>query len=134
MRWFTGLHAFSDTIKALGEICAAPASRRVVHLYRDSIRTIRDWTSARPILDDPRVAVTVRVVDVEPPVRPVLRVERKPEETLLAARLDASTDVEKRLRANAAGGDDADPPGLLDDVQAAGFARRRRESDRGLET
>jgi len=52
LRWFTGLHAFSDTIKALGLICAGPASRRVVQRYRDAMRTVRDLAPARPLLDD----------------------------------------------------------------------------------
>jgi hypothetical protein len=43
LRWSTGIQAFSETIKSLGEICATPASSsRIVDVYRRGFREVRE--------------------------------------------------------------------------------------------
>ena len=43
LRWSTGLHAFSDTIKSLGEIRAEHPADQVVTVYRDSLPLVREF-------------------------------------------------------------------------------------------
>ena len=42
LRWSTGLHAFSDTIKSLGQICAEDPTDQLVTVYRDSLHLVRE--------------------------------------------------------------------------------------------
>ena len=70
------------------------------------------------VLDHPRVAVRVRVVDVEEAGLRVVRGEGDGEEALLAAGDDLVGDVEQR-RLLAAGRDADDLAGLLDHVERA---------------
>ncbi len=51
------------------------------------------------VLDNPRVAAVVRVLDVEAPVLAVLRMECESQQALLAAREHEIVDVEERLGA-----------------------------------
>jgi hypothetical protein len=51
LRWLTGLHAFSDTVKSLGEICAGRTTRRIVQVYRDSMKLSRDRATSMPGTD-----------------------------------------------------------------------------------
>ncbi len=55
--------------------------------------------------------------------------EREAEQPLLATCAHAAADVEERRRAELAADDDADRPALLDDVEPAGLAARRREAN-----
>ena len=88
---------------------------------------------ASPILDHACVPAHVGVVDVEEAVRGEVRVERDGEEPLLATRLDESPDVEERLRKDVSVLDDANPPGLLHDVDPAGLAPGGSRLDGGDE-
>ena len=85
---------------------------------------------ARLVLDDPRVAVAVGVVDVEVPVLRVLRAEREPEESLLAVVEDERADVEERTGAQPSADDDAHPADLLGDVDVVRLVPRSRHRDR----
>lgn len=52
LRWGTGLHAFSDMVKSLGEICAAVSnSPRVVETYREAMRSSRERAGTWPAAD-----------------------------------------------------------------------------------
>lgn len=42
LRWSTGLQAFSDTIKSLGEICVESLGQQVVSVYRESLSLVRE--------------------------------------------------------------------------------------------
>jgi hypothetical protein len=42
LRWATGLQAFSDTIKSLGEVCARDQRDEMVAVYRDSLPLVRE--------------------------------------------------------------------------------------------
>src|SRR5581483_5069945 len=66
-------------------------------------------------------------------VRRVVGVERDRQEPLLAAAHDLPADVEERRRADVPAREDADPAGLLDDVEVAGLAGRRGRVHRRLE-
>src|SRR5262249_32883264 len=81
--------------------------------------------AARLVLDQPRVAVPVGVIDVEVPVLRVVRAEREPEHALLAVVEDERPDVEERTRAQMPPDDDADATHLLDDVEVVRLVRRR---------
>ena len=98
------------------------AGRRLVAALHPRVRST---AVARAVADDPRRAVRLRgVVDVERSIARVAGRERHPQQTLLASVLDERADVEEGTRRHPAPLDDADPPGLLDDVQTAGLARR----------
>lgn len=42
LRWATGLHAFSDTIKSLGSICAEGPGNEMVSVYKDVLPLVRE--------------------------------------------------------------------------------------------
>jgi hypothetical protein len=89
--------------------------------------------TVRAVLDDPRVAPVVGVLDVEEPVLRVARVERKPEQALLAARGDLAVDVEERPCAHAPVLEDDDLAVLEHDVDATPLATRSDHLKRGVE-
>jgi hypothetical protein len=89
--------------------------------------------SVRAVLDDPRVAPKIRVVDVEEVVLRVVRVERDRQEPPLAAARDLRAHVQERRLPKVSVLDDADQPGLLDDVDAVGLARRGGHVERSVE-
>ena len=74
---------------------------------------------------DADVAVRVRVVDVEEPVRAEARMEREREEPLLVAGGHLIGDVEVGLVRELPVLEHADASGLLDDVETGLVARRR---------
>ena len=79
---------------------------------------------ARPVLVDPRVAVRVRVVDVEEMVLRIAGAESNRQQTLLRALApDHRGQVEERPH-DLAAPDDGDPTRLLDDVEVARLAGR----------
>src|SRR6266545_1063214 len=84
-------------------------------------------TSPRTELDYSRVPSPVRVVDVEPVVTPIVRVEGNREQTLLAAAQHAIADVEEGA-AQPPVDEVSDHAALFDGVQASGL--RRGRSDR----
>ncbi len=85
------------------------------------------------VLDHARVAVRVRVVDVEQPVGCVVRVEGDRQQALLATALDEGGDVEERASEHAPVLDDTDPSCLLDDVEPPLLSGRRGDVHRRLE-
>src|SRR5581483_448344 len=97
-------------------------------------RPRRRLRAARAVLDDPLVAVRVRIEDEEAVVPRVAGVEDDRKQPLLAAARDLAAKVEERPRLEAAALDDPDRPRLLDDVQPlrlrrdAGDVGRRREA------
>ena len=73
-----------------------------------------------PVLGDHRRAIgRARVVHEEPAVLLELRMEREPQEALLAAEQHARRDVQKDRRRYGPGPEDLDDPALLDDEQAS---------------
>jgi hypothetical protein len=48
LRWNTGLQDFSDTIKALGQICAGTQTSRIIQVYRDSMKRVRSGAVSLP--------------------------------------------------------------------------------------
>ena len=71
-----------------------------------------------------------RVEEIEVTIRRVARMERDPEQSLLAARDDAAGDVhEHRAVRRGEVGDDGDATGAFEDEEAVGFPRRRGHAD-----
>ena len=44
LRWITGLQVYSETIKALGEVCNPPPRRKLVVTYRNAIKKTKNMT------------------------------------------------------------------------------------------
>ena len=86
-----------------------------------------------PVLDHPRVAGAVGVVDVDEPDSLVVGGEGDRQQALLAAARHLVAQVEERGGAGARRRDDLDPAGLLDDEQVAAVARRLRHVERLVE-
>jgi hypothetical protein len=84
------------------------------------------------LVDDRRAIAAPRVVDVQLAVRRELRVERQPEESLLAAADNPAPNVEERRRARS-GLQRPDRSALLDDEAAAGSVAGVRQQDRIVE-
>ena len=91
---------------------------------RDAVR--------RRVLDDVRVAVEIRVVDVEEMVLRIARVEGDRQQPALAARPDGVRDVEERARGLPTT-NHHDRPFALDDVQRRRVARGGGHVDRLVE-
>ena len=87
----------------------------------------------RAVLDDPRVAVRVGVVDVEPVGLRIGGVECDGEQSLLPSAAHRRPDVEERRRADTPVREHEDPAGLLDDVEPARLAGSRGGVDRRAE-
>ena len=64
----------------------------------------------------------------------VVRVERNREQALLAAALDEGVDVEERLRLDLAVDEHANHARLLDHVELARLAARRRHVERRIQS
>ena len=89
-------------VRARTEAARRCGSRTAARTKSNCRRRFGRNRAVRPVLDDARVAVQVGVVDVELVVRPVVRVERHREQSLLAARAHDAMDVEERLGAQLA--------------------------------
>ena len=94
---------------------------------------VRPVLARAAVLDDPRVALQVGVVDVEAPAGGVVGREGHRQQAALAARRRSCARVEERLRELAAAAHDADAPALLDDEHAPGVAGRRGHVERAVE-
>ena len=62
-----------------------------------------------------RIAIQIRVMDIESPITSVVRVEGQAKEAALAATINLVADIEKRDREQLTILEDADDTGLLDD-------------------
>src|SRR5687767_11141573 len=97
--------------------------------HHAATRTRDVSTRARREALDYDVVAAVDVIDVEPAIRPVLRIEGHPEQTSFEDGADASRDVEKGCRQQHSALDDPNASGPLDDEKPS-IVRRRREKDR----
>ena len=104
---------------------------------RRDARGIGDVRVRRHVITaDLGVAAGIDQIDVEKAVAGEIRIEGEAEQAALAVRQDLARYVEERRCQNRSGGEieDLDLPGLLDDEQAAGIARRRAGENRLTET